>query len=119
MGQGEDHTFDDEALEALGEDKVRRELDAGRLYGPRAAVARDWLRQKEEARASASPAELLAIARDAKTAALEASRSARNAATEAMAATAMVVNTRRTAVVAIVVGALALILSLMALFPRV
>ena len=119
MGQGEDHALDDKALEALGEEKVRRELDAGRLYGPRAAVARDWLRQKEEARASTSPAELLAIARDAKTAALEASRSARNAAVEATAATGMIVNTRRTAVIAMVVGAIALILSLMALFPRV
>lgn len=119
MGRDQDHTSDFEALEALGEDKVRREVDAGRMQGPHATLARTWLRQREEARGSQSPAELLAIARDAKTAALEASRAARHAATDATAATTLIEGAKRTANFAMAVAALALFLSLVALLlPR-
>jgi hypothetical protein len=116
MGQDEDHASDYEALEALGEDQVRRELDADRMQGPRAALARSWLRQKEEARGGESSAELLAIARDAKTAALEASRAARHAAVDANAATAMVESANKTATIAMAVSTLGLFLSVVALF---
>jgi hypothetical protein len=77
-----DYNRDIQELEELGEEAVRYSIAHGSFFGNR-EVAKEWLRQKEAARLSATEAETLAIAKETAAAAIRSASAADRSASSA------------------------------------